>query len=98
MLGIELHVCVRCVYLHHVDKVGDSLIMEFRGGGVQSPRRARLFVTPWTAPCQASLSLTISWSLPKSMGIALVMLQPSHPLTPFSPSALSLSQHQGLFQ
>ena len=49
MLGIELHVCVRCVYLHHVDKVGDSIIMEFRGGGVQSPRRARLFVTPWTA-------------------------------------------------
>ena len=25
-------------------------------------------------------------------------IQPSHPLTPSSPSALSLSQHQGLFQ
>ena len=25
-------------------------------------------------------------------------IQPSHPLTPSSPSALSLCQHQGLFQ
>ena len=25
-------------------------------------------------------------------------IQPSHPLTPLSPSALDLSQHQGLFQ
>jgi len=27
---------------------------------VQSPSRVRLFVTPWTAGCQASLSFTIS--------------------------------------
>ena len=34
----------------------------------------RLFVTPWTAGCQASLSLTIiSWSLPKFISIASVM-------------------------
>ena len=32
----------------------------------------RLFVTPWTAACQASLS-TISWSLLKPMSIELVM-------------------------
>ena len=32
---------------------------------VQSPSRIRLFVTPWTATHQASLSLTISWNLPK---------------------------------
>ena len=32
-----------------------------------------LFVTPWTAACQASLSFTISWNLPKFMSIALVM-------------------------
>ena len=31
------------------------------------------FVTPWTAACRASLSLTISWSLPKFMSIASVM-------------------------
>ena len=30
--------------------------------------------TSWTATCQASLSLTISWSLPKSMSIESVML------------------------
>ena len=33
----------------------------------------RLFVTPWTAACQASLSLTNSWSLLKLMSIELVM-------------------------
>ena len=36
---------------------------------VQSPSRVQLFVTPWTAARQASLSLTISWSLPKFMSI-----------------------------
>ena len=98
MLGIELCVCVRCVYLHHIDKVDDSIIIEFRVVVVQSPSHVPLFVTPWTAPRQASLSLTVSRSLPKFMVIASVMLQPSQPLTPFSPSALSLSQHQGLSQ
>ena len=32
---------------------------------VQLPSRVRLFATPWTIAHQASLSLTISWSLPK---------------------------------
>ena len=31
------------------------------------------FATPWTAACQASLSITISWSLLKRMSIKLVM-------------------------
>ena len=31
------------------------------------------FATPWTAAHQASLSFTISWSLPKLMSIELVM-------------------------
>ena len=51
---------------------------------------------PGTAAHQASLSLTISQSLPKFISIALVMT--SHPLMPSSPSALNLSQHQSLFQ
>ena len=34
----------------------------------------RLFATPWTVAHQASLSLTISWTLPKFMFIASVML------------------------
>ena len=40
---------------------------------VQLPTCVRLFVTPWTAACQASLSLTISWSLLKFMFIASAM-------------------------
>ena len=30
---------------------------------VQSLGRVRLFATPWTAACEASLSITNSWSL-----------------------------------
>ena len=33
-----------------------------------------LFATPWTAACQASLSLSVSWSLPKLMSVESVML------------------------
>ena len=40
---------------------------------VQSLSRVRLFATPWTAACQASLSITISQSLLKLMSIELVM-------------------------
>ena len=40
---------------------------------VQSSSRVQLFVTPWTAARQASLSLTISQGLPKFMSIASVM-------------------------
>ena len=44
---------------------------------VQSLHHVQLFVTPWTAACQASLSFTISWSLLKLMSIESVML-PNH--------------------
>ena len=40
---------------------------------VQWLSRVRLFATPWTATCQASVSITNSWSLPKLMSIELVM-------------------------
>ena len=33
----------------------------------------RLFVTPWTAACQASLSFTVSWSLLKLTSVESVM-------------------------
>ena len=61
---------------------------------VQSFTCVRLFVTPWTAACQAFLSITNSWSLLKLMSIELVM--PSnhlifcHPLL-LSPSIFSTS-------
>ena len=40
---------------------------------VQSLSRVWLFATPWTAACQASLSITNSWSLLKLMSIESVM-------------------------
>ena len=40
---------------------------------VQSRSRVQLFATPWTAACQASLSITNSQSLLKFMSIELVM-------------------------
>ena len=40
---------------------------------VQSLSRVQLFVTPWTASHQASLSLTNSWSLLKLISIELAM-------------------------
>ena len=40
---------------------------------VQSLSLVRLFVTPWTAACQASLSITISQSLLKLMPIESLM-------------------------
>ena len=40
---------------------------------VQSLSRFQLFLTPWTAACQASLSITNSWSLLRLMSIELVM-------------------------
>ena len=58
---------------------------------VQSLRHVQLFVTPWTAAHQASLSITNSKSLLKLMSIELVIPSPS-------PPAFNLSQNQGLFQ
>ena len=64
---------------------------------VQSLSRVWLFVTPWIAACQASMSITNSWNLLKLMSIESVM--PSNYLILLSPSsAFSLSQHQGLFK
>ena len=40
---------------------------------VQSLSHIQLFVTPWTAARQASLSITNSWSLLKLMSIVLMM-------------------------
>ena len=50
-----------------------SLLQGFIVAVVQVPSHVRLLATPWTAACQASLSLTISQSFPKFMSIASVM-------------------------
>ena len=66
---------------------------------VQQLSCVQLFATLWIATLQVSLSFIISWNLAQihvpSVGDAI---QPSHPLLPPSPPALTLSQHQGLFQ
>ena len=52
---------------------------------VQSFSRVQLFETPWTAACQASLSITNSRSPPKPMSIKLVMPSTiSSSIVPFS--------------
>ena len=65
---------------------------------VQSLSRVRVFVTPWTAAHQASLSITNSWSLLKLMAIELVM--PSNHLILVSPffSCLQSFPVSGSFQ
>ena len=67
---------------------------------IQSLSRVQLLVTPWTAACQASLSITNSQSLLKLMSIELVMdgIQPSRPLSSPCPPTFNLSQHQGLLK
>ena len=73
----------------------------FSCSSVQSLSHARLFVTPWTAVCQASQSITNSLSLLKLMSIESVVLSNHfilcHQSSTFS-SCLKLSQHQGRFQ
>ena len=60
-----------------------SLVRELRShtliSSVQSLSQVWLFVTPWTAACQASLSITNSWSPPKTMSIESVMPS-NHPI------------------
>ena len=61
---------------------GSIPIVQF--SSVQFSCSVQLFVTPWTAARQASLSITNCWSLPKPMSIESVMpsnhLIPHHPL------------------
>ena len=61
--------CSRCRYIVNVF-VGRKMISM---SSVQLLSRVRLFATPWTAACQASLFITNSRSLPKPMSIESVM-------------------------
>ena len=61
------------------------------------PSCVQLFVTPWTAAPQASLSPIISWCLPKFVSIASVM--PPNQLILFQPLFLqpSIFPNTGIF-
>ena len=64
----------------------------------QSLSHVRLFATPWTAACQASLSPSPSPELAQThVHWISDAIQPSGPLLSPSPPAFNLSQHQGLF-
>ena len=69
----------------HINSVGKVI----QASSVQSLSRVRLFATPWTTACQASLSITNSQSLLKLMSIESVMpsshLILSRPLLLLSP-------------
>ena len=66
---------------------------------VQSLSQVRLFVTPWTAAHQVSLSITNSQSLLNLHAHHVSdAIQPSFPLSHPCPPAFSLSHHEGLFQ
>ena len=64
----------------------------------QSLSHVRLFATPWITACQASLSITNSWSSLTHIHQVSDAIQPSHPLSSPSPPAPNPSQHQSLFQ
>ena len=59
------------MHAHHPLFVLDSKLCKGSSGQLLS--HVRLFVTPWTAGCQASLSITNFWSLLKLMSFELVM-------------------------
>ena len=52
-------------------RVRPGLVTQF--SSVQSLSHVQLFATPWTVACQASLSITNSWSFLKLMSIESVM-------------------------
>ena len=54
-----------------IHRLGSRSSVHF--SSVKSLSRVRLFVTPWTAASQASLSTTNSWRLPKIMSIESVI-------------------------
>ena len=83
------------MFVGHIDVFFGEMIIYFSSVASQ----VQLFVIPWIAACQASLfhhQLTEpSQTQVHHVGDAI---QPSHPLSSLSPSAINLSQHQGLLQ
>ena len=66
------HFCVFQCYLEH-SIISDTDVVSNQFNSVESLSHDGLFVTPWTAIQQTSLSITNSWSLLKLMSIKLMM-------------------------
>ena len=73
-------------YLLYLETEGMELKFFFQSSLVHLLSSIQLFVTPWTAACQASLSIINSWSLLKLMSIELMM--PSNHLILYCPLLL----------
>ena len=76
-------------------------LIVFLFSSVQSLSRVQLFVTPWTAAHQASLSITNSHELVLTQTHVHQVsdaIKPSHPLSSPSPPTFNLFQYQGLFK
>ena len=78
-------------------------IQSVQFSSVQSLSHVRLFATPWTAACQASLSITNSQSPPKLMSIEsgkpsshLILCLPLLLLPPIPPSIRVFSNESTL--
>ena len=69
--------CVGGWILYHC-ATGEALSVQF--SSVQSLSFVRLFATPRTATCQASISITNSWSLLKLMSFTESVMPSSHPI------------------
>ena len=66
--GIQIYVYLLILKLH-------LNFLFYIGVVVLLLSRVQLFVTPWTAACQVSLSFTVSWSLLRLMSTELVILE-----------------------
>ena len=69
----SLHLRLGCMYVFSCFQGSDSKSGLSWVSSVQSLSRVRLFVTPWTAAHQASLSITYSQSLLKATSLESVM-------------------------
>ena len=92
-LGVKLldHVVILCLSFWPLNQIYFKLEMS----AVQSLSRVQLFVTSWTAACQASLASPTPRVYPNSYPLS----QWCHPTISSSViPAFNLSQHQGLFK
>ena len=67
---------IRAIHSHRTEKSEfhtTALVKSHKFNSVQLLSHVLLFETPWTAACQASMSITNSWSLLKLMFIESVM-------------------------
>ena len=71
--GVSFYSWFTDVYIMNGCWILQMLFLQLLINSVQSLSHVQLFVTPWTATCQAILSITNSRSLPKLMFIKSVM-------------------------